>query len=398
MLIVECDNCVDTFVYSQTGLILTMNKILRLLQWVIFSGKSAALAGSLLVLAACSGSEPAKEILVEAVPTAMTTTETAQPVSADKPLHLSFEDSSTFVYDHSSLLFRGHHTVKFMPDQGHLQLGSVLVEKRQESWHGPLLTLPKLDPGKAYRASVWIKLLDSKQPAEVKLILIRVAGGTTTNVVLNRLLIEPGSWQKIDGEFIGANEWSDDITALTLDVVSVDTQYLIDDVMVSHAELSDELEAAAARSRKPTFVRNGDLEEGMEHWGRQGGVISRTTAQAHSGSHSLLIAGRTETWHAPTLAMHGLEDSKKYKISVFVRLNEGEQPVTIQLTLKRVTNGQESFLPIASAGAYSSRWVEVSGIFSAPNVSESEQVVLYLESDSATASYFVDTLTVKEAP
>lgn len=381
-----------------------MTEIISLQRLTFRAGKHLALSGSLLALLACrAGSAPGSdEVFIESLSTAPAVstpskTDAQQVIQADKPLQLGFDHSAYLVSDSGSLLYRGPY-LAFVPDQGHLQLGSVLVKDRQETWHGPFLKLPMLEPGTAYRASIWVKPVDTRQPSQVKLILTRVVQGISTSLVLGEIKAEPEVWQKVDGEFVGAAHWSDDITALSLDVDSIDTRYLFDDVMVAYAEFSDELEAAAAAvvAGGLALLRNGDVEDGLEHWSHQGGVISRSNAQAHSGEHSLLVSGRSEGWHGPTMALRGLKDYTRYHFGVFVRLNEGEQPANVQLTMKRVTKGQVSFIPIANALASSTDWVKIGGAFSAPNISESEEIILYVESNNPTASYFVDTLTAEE--
>lgn len=382
-----------------------MTEIISLQRLTFRAGKRLALSGSLLALFACrADSAPGSdEVFIESLSTAPAVstpsqTEALQVIGADEPLQLGFDKSAYPAGESSSLLFRGFHQLEFVPDQGHLQSGSVLVRRREASWQGPFLKLPMLDPGKAYRASVWVKPLKVEQSTQVKLVLTRVVQGISTSLVLGEIKAEPEVWQKVEGEFVGAAQWSDDITALSLDVDRIDTHYLFDDVMVAYAEFSDELEAAAAVvvASGLALMRNGGVEDGLEHWSHQGGVISRSNAQVHSGEHSLLISGRSAGWHGPTMALRGLKDNIHYHFGVFVRLSEGEQPANVQLTMKRVTKGQVSFIPIANAQATSTDWAKVGGTFSATNISESEEIILYVESNSPTASYFVDTLTAEE--
>lgn len=376
-----------------------MIKTISLRSLTACTGKYLLLSGSLIAIGACQPGSEHEEIAIEALPTASSltvppTAEEKYVITPDQPLQLNFNQNGYYVGERGSFLYRGNHT-RYISDQGHLQMGSVLVTDRQEPWHGPLLRLPPLEARQAYRASFWLKPIDTEQPTQIKLILIRVAEGQAMSVPLSDIQAKPGVWQRLDGEFSSAINWEDDIIALSLEVDEVDTQYLIDDVMVAHAEFSDGLQAAAAAAVESRLRRYGDLEESIEPWHHQGGVISRSKAQANTGDYSLLISGRTESWHAPTIPLHGLEDNKKYKFSIFARLNEGEPTTNMNLTLKRITKGQTSYIRIASAKATSSEWVNVAGVYSSANISESEYVVLYLESDGATTSYFVDTLTVE---
>lgn len=341
------------------------------------------------------------EIFIEAIPnqSSLFALHSGRDKKADtlqEPIQIHFDQNAYFTNATSSLLYRGGY-LSYVRDQGHLKLGSVLVANRTASWQGPLLTLPPLE-GRSYNASVWVKLIETDQATRIKLILTRVSDGTITNLLLNEIQAEPRTWQKVEGEFIGNSQSDSDINTLSLEVDNADISYLVDDIVVSYAELSATLQAAAlaTTTKKSDFVTNGSVEEGLEPWSHQGGVISRSTSYAHTGEHSLLIAGRKQEWNAPVIFVKGLEDRKLYRFSIFVRLSDGQPSANVKLTLKRTTAGQTTFISLATGHATSTVWTEMAGTFSASNISESERVSVYLECEDPTASYFVDTFTVEE--
>ena len=355
-----------------------------------------------LVLVACDpGATGRKEIFIEAVPT-----EASAPLvshaaldrkGASQSLHLDFEDGPYYVGPDSSLLYRGG-ALTFVRDQGYFKPGSVLVSNRTASWHGPMLVLPPLEGGRAYSASVWIKLLETEQPSAVKLEWMQVAEGALTSVTLAEIQAEPLVWQKLEGEFISSGLAGSDINVLSVEVDKAEIKYLMDDVIVTYAELSADMQAAAAAARPKVtnMIVNGDVELGLEPWIHQGGVISRSSAYAHKGNYSLQIAGRKQEWNAPMMPVKGLQDEKHYRFSIFVRMDDGEPSTNVRLTMRRVTSGQTTFLTLGGGTASSAGWTEITGVFSASNASQSENVSVYLEALHPTASYFVDTLTVEE--
>ena len=366
--------------------------------------RTSLLVAAPLVLVACDpDSSAAKEVFIEAVPTdsSLFTSQRLSDQRAGEPqtIHLNFDDSAYFVGPHSSLLYRGDY-LTYVRDQGYFKPGSILVSNRTAAWHGPMLILPPMETGRAYNASVWIKLLETDQPAAVKLNWTQVSEGVLTSLSLAETQVEPLVWQKLEGEFIGNPQSDSDINALTLEVDKPDVKYLVDDFIVTYAELSAEMQAAAAeaKSKVTTIIVNGDLEGGLEPWTHQGGVITRSSAYAHSGQYSLLMAGRKQEWNAPMMPVKGLQNNKLYRFSLFVRMNDGEPSTNVRLTMKRNTAGQTTFLAIGSGSATDAAWTEVSGTFSAANVSDSETVAVYLEAEHPTVSYFIDTLTVEEVP
>lgn len=380
-----------------------MIKSMRISQLALYI-RRGLLAVAPLALAGCDEQSAAgKEIFIEAVPMgtsqpfAPITSGDRKPGSTPQTILLNFDDSSFFVTPTSSLLFRGDH-LSYVREQGHLKPGSILVSNRTASWHGPLVILPTLEKGRAYAASVWIKLIETDEPAAVKLTWTQVADGTVTNLVLAELKADPRVWVKLEGEFIGNAQPHSVINTLSLDIEKVELKYLVDDFMVAYAELSAELEAAAAaaKTRVADQIVNGSVEQGLDPWTHQGGVISRSSVFAHSGSYSLLIAGRTQEWNAPVMPVQGLENNKLYRFRLFARMNNGEPPVKVRLTMKRTTAGQTTFIPLGWGLASSSGWAEITGTFTSGNISDSEQVSVYLEAENPTASYFVDSLTVEE--
>lgn len=363
------------------------------------------LAAVPLALAGCSAdSSDGKEIFIEAVPSSSDQFTSAfysdkKSGTSPQPILLNFDDDPYLVTPTSSLLYRGEY-MGFVRDQGHFKPGALLVANRTASWHGPLVVLPALENGRAYSASVWIKLMETDLPARVKLMWTQVAGGTMNELALAEMDVEPRVWVKLEGEFIGNSQPQSTINALSLDVDKIDVKYLVDDFMVAYAELSAELQAkaVAAKSKVTDLIANGDVEQGLEPWTHQGGVISRSSAYANTGSYSLLISGRLQEWNAPIMPVKGMENNKLYRFSVFARMTDGEPSANMKLTIRRTTAGQTTFVTLGSGQASSNTWSEISGTFSANNIEESEQVAVYLEAESPSASYFVDTLTVEVVP
>lgn len=381
-----------------------MIKATRISKMALLIRRALMLAAP-LTLGACDADSPkSKEIFIEAVPADSSLF--ASNASADKKagaesqtIHLNFDDSAYFVTPTSSLLYRGEY-LTYVRDQGYLKPGSILVANRTASWHGPVLMLPPLERGRAYSASVWIKLYETEQPANVKLIWTQISDGVVTNLPLAETKAEPRVWLKLEGEFIDNARSDSDINTLSIDVDNAEMKYLVDDLMVTYAELSAELQAAAASAKAvvANLITNGGLEQGLEPWTHQGGVISRSSAYAHSGEYSLLIAGRKQEWNAPMMPVRGLQNDKLYRFSLFVRMNDGEPATNVRLTMKRVTAGQTTFFTLGGDSATSAGWTEITGTFTAGNITESESVAVYLEAEHPTVSFFVDSLTVDEIP
>ncbi len=320
--------------------------------------------------------------------------------SFDGPLMYRFDTSDDFLHSSDIWLARGSQ-LEYDADQGNYGRGSIYISGRQHAWQGPLVRLPRFEAGQAYRVNLWIKLVDTSNVPVVSLVLNRVVNGNKISVTLSQTAAKPNGWRKVEGEFLAIQDDPGSIATLHLEVPDLAANYYVDDLMIAPTDASAELEAAAmaaADAAKMSHIRNGDVEDGREHWAHQGGVVSHTSVQAHSGKYSLLITNRSQAWHAPIAPVYGLQDNTRYHLRLFVRLMEGQPPSDVKLTLKRMTNGQATYDSITQTTAVDFQWTEVSGYFSAPNITQSEVVNLYLECLDATASYYIDTLTVLEAP
>lgn len=348
-----------------------------------------------------------KEVMVEAVTGNSALPQATGPMFSQGRLADSSQPMLANLVDNGDLsdglrgwLYRGGG-MHYSAEEGYLKPGSLMIKNRMETWHGPVVRLPALESRKAYRATAWIKPVDTDRSARARLILTRVTDGELNSITLADLEATPKRWQKLEGEFIGGTYHSEEVAILVLDVDDTKVNYYLDDLVVTYAELSDELQAAAAAAAGNVvrrWIRNGDVEDGLEYWSHQGGVISRSSAQAQSGKYSLLITGRNQGWNGPSMAVNGLENNTRYRISIYGRIAEGQADSKLQLTMKRVTDGQTSFIPITQVEGVSREWRELAGVFTSPNITRSQIVSLYVEAADPLVSFYVDNLTIEELP
>jgi endo-1,4-beta-xylanase len=322
----------------------------------------------------------------------------AQGPHTSPNLLLDFDDSP-FYSSATYSFFRLGHQLSYATDLGHHNPGSMRVSNRTAIWQGPLFTLPPLQT-KSLTASMWIKPVNTQRTAKAKLVLMQVSDSNSVSVPLAEMEVTPGKWQKLEGR-IPSVESADKLHIIRLEVEGADIDYLVDDVSIketaSRSALEPEVgfEALAPTAPASGLIVNGDLENGVEPWSYQGGKITHTKEHAHSGKYSLLASGRTEGWHAPLMTLGQLEDNKLYRVSIYVRMTEEFPVADVQLTLKQVVDGQPKFIAVANRTASSDGWTQVVGTVESADFSVSEQLSIYLESATPTASYYVDTLTLE---
>ncbi len=93
---------------------------------------------------------------------------------------------------------------------------------------------------------------------------------------------------------------------------------------------------------------------------------------------------------------HTPRHSATYQVTAWVRLVAGEMPTQIRVTMQRTVSGSNSFDSIASSsatGVTDAAWVQLSGLYSFGG-NDPSALLLYIESSSATASYYVDDFSI----
>ncbi|WP_309122207.1 endo-1,4-beta-xylanase [Paenibacillus sp.] len=153
---------------------------------------------------------------------------------------------------------------------------------------------------------------------------------------------------------------------------------------------------AVAAAVGETVIAN-DFETGTDGWFKRGSeTVERSTEAAHEGTGSLKTTGRTQSWNGPGMYADSLVKGAAYEFSLYAKLADGSGPAAIRLTVHQEglpSGDPETYKGIASAQASASDWVELKGGFVLdPRASRYQ---LYVESDSPTASYYIDSFRAK---
>jgi endo-1,4-beta-xylanase len=149
-----------------------------------------------------------------------------------------------------------------------------------------------------------------------------------------------------------------------------------------------------------TSIQN-DWEDGTtQGWFPFGSpTLASSTEQAFTGTHSLKVTNRTATFMGPGISLTGkLTPGTNYRVSVAARLVAGQAPTTLRVTVQRsMSDGTTAFdTVVGSTNVTADAWVTLSGNYSytATNVTG---LILYVESASATASYYIDAFSLVQA-
>jgi hypothetical protein len=146
------------------------------------------------------------------------------------------------------------------------------------------------------------------------------------------------------------------------------------------------------------------FESGKGDWTTLGGaVLVPTASSSHTGEHSLLCAGRTETWEGPAIeALPLVERGKTYVVSGWVRLNGG---TSAGLTIVRkaaclsdagVAETDQSVIygPLGSDLVRNDRWSQVvSTSFTVPDC-ELSTFLISFEGPRPGESFYLDDVSL----
>lgn len=154
-----------------------------------------------------------------------------------------------------------------------------------------------------------------------------------------------------------------------------------------------------AAAADPTPVLQSDFEDGtVQGWAPQGGLtLAASSEAAHAGTFSLKATGRTDTWNGPSRDLRAtLQKGASYQVSAFVRLLAGQPASTLKATVKRTpSGGSDTYEQVATSttnGVTDAAWVELTGQYSF--ATDVDALVLYIESDNATAEFYLDDVTI----
>jgi endo-1,4-beta-xylanase len=153
-------------------------------------------------------------------------------------------------------------------------------------------------------------------------------------------------------------------------------------------------------------VVSSDFEDGTtDGWvGFAGASVAVSNLEANTGSNSLLVTGRTQTFQGPGIDLTSvLTASQPYLFKIAVRLSDNTPSAgdTVRVTMKSVIGGATNFSTVASSTTVTNTgWVMLQGTYTPPSnfsppPTGTDNLFLYVEDDTnANAQYYVDTFSV----
>ncbi|GAA1735591.1 extracellular catalytic domain type 1 short-chain-length polyhydroxyalkanoate depolymerase [Luedemannella helvata] len=150
----------------------------------------------------------------------------------------------------------------------------------------------------------------------------------------------------------------------------------------------------------PQTLLNHGFENGTtQGWTPRGGpeVVANSTAVAHTGTHSLSVTGRTQSWNAPVVSLLGrLRPGVSYQVEAWVRTSSAHPTATARITMERRLGGTPTYEGISGGTPVTSDgWTKLSGRYILAD--DVDFLTLYVETDGIE-DFFIDDVKITFLP
>ena len=320
-----------------------------------------------------------------------------RPTAAQVILSTNFEDGAT-----DGWIPRGTGTILTNSTrQANTGTHSLLTAGRTQAFGGPSIDLTKLLPplssGQTFVFTIYVRMAEGQANDSIKMTMQSMVNGSASfATVAGPTTVTNGAWVKMVGALTPSSSATD--LLLYIEGASLASSYYVDDFTVA-------LSTGGCANPPDTSGFSSGFESGTaEGWVSRGGgspvVLTPTIADAHTGSWSLLVTGRTATWNGPTHDITGkMCNGSQYWLEVWIKMAPGQPNTSMNLSLQYTDlGGNAQFPSVTSATASSNTWVRLKSkpyTFSGAYTN----LQIYVQSNSnPTASFYIDDVKVQFMP
>lgn len=278
---------------------------------------------------------------------------------------------------------------------------SLECSKRTENWNGATLDLKEvLKEGKTYDISFKIRAKDKSEDNVIVTIYrqynILDENGNETGETEDYYDNYNGGW--LEGENIvdaqinsteavelkGTYKLEDkseykELIELNIKIESnnVNLSYVIDDFSVSEKGNSD----LADNEQTTDKVKFNFESENNNFTGRISSTVNVVEEEFYEGNGSLKVSNRTETFDGPIINMTDyLERGETYKVSTWVKYNEGPNKKTFKLQFSNeFTDKDAQYITIAEKSIKKGEWTLIEGEYTIPSSESLNSYSFYME-------------------
>lgn len=144
-------------------------------------------------------------------------------------------------------------------------------------------------------------------------------------------------------------------------------------------------------------IANYNFDAGTtQGWGNRGeGKAAATTEAFQSGTHSLKVTDREDTWHGTEISMTNLlMKDAEYEIKGYAKLVEGQSPSNIKFTMIVTDADGDTYTEVTPLTEVTDeKWVELSSELNF-KAEDFTSLTLYAESDNENVQFYLDDITI----
>jgi len=311
--------------------------------------------------------------------------------TAPAPLASDFEDGTQ-----QGWIPRGGVTLTNTTEQAFAGTRSLKTTGRTAGFMGPSLPLTgQLAKGATYGVTVSGRLVTGEVATTLRVTMQRTlpGGAQAFDTVAQNTNVTDAAWVTMTGLYT----FTTDVTGLLLyvEATSATASYYIDSFSIVQL-------APPAGPPANTLGASSSFESGAaEGWFSRTSVevVTNTTADAHSGTRSLLTTNRTATFRGPAFDVSNVMfNGSRYRVELWAKLAPGETSTQLRVSLeRRLGSFSTTFHTVVNnTTVTSSDWVMMAATFD--QTLANSQLTLYVESASGAQSFYIDDFKITFLP
>jgi endo-1,4-beta-xylanase len=268
---------------------------------------------------------------------------------------------------------------------------SLKTTGRTAGFNGPSLNvLSLLTKGATYQVLASVRLVAGAAPTTVRVTMQQTpAGGANQFVTIAQ------NTNVTDAAFVtlaGLYSFNAEMSGLLLyvEATNATASYYLDNFSIKLVAPPPNTTGAS------TDFEDNTTQGWAPRIGRE--TLMVTTADAHSGGHSLLTTGRQAAFDGPKFDVTDVMFSgSRYRVSLWAKLAPGEPDTQLRVSLQRDAGTIRTFHTVVpNAAVTANQWVNLKMVYDVALANTS--LTLYVESASGTPSFYIDDVTITFVP
>jgi endo-1,4-beta-xylanase len=267
---------------------------------------------------------------------------------------------------------------------------------------GPGILLTGLIPGATYTITGQLMLTSGEAAATANFTVQRqdpgCSGGTCYDTVGGfQVPVSSTGWAQIGGTYTVSTTATQLLLYAQLEGVSTAQSFYLDNVIIT------EIAGPPGGPQDNSGISTNFEDGGLDGWSsRAGATLANSTADAHSGAHSLLTTGRTHAYDGPQISVSNkMYNGSQYEISVWVKLGPtATADDTIRVSLQTTLAGATTFHTVVNNTAVArGSWVLlIARVYTMAFAYDPGKAFLYVESNSGTQDFYIDDFQLTFLP